>query len=303
MKGQTTLIEEFVNEGATEGEASHMYIDGDVLYSYGRHFPLLVRRDWGFVLNADKYSNTTSKHQYRCFRHATIQLPFSALNSANISFRDFELVAHAEQRYDTIGYRKSNTDDRISVAEYEGLGAEQQEGYYPIEERRPESAILEYKGDHYLSSMDGFNFFLCKLPEHSATVDEAFASLKPKEVTDDNYIRQGEWFFVVAEEPPIFIMKDDKPIPTDKLNKLVYKAMTPKFTLPTKTDGGNLHIATRGMQIGDGIWVSGQIRHKTRWGGRGDHRMLRLSTSDNPIIFRAFENRALGSWSASGNVD
>uniref|UniRef100_A0A6M3LLS3 Uncharacterized protein n=1 Tax=viral metagenome TaxID=1070528 RepID=A0A6M3LLS3_9ZZZZ len=290
MKSQTTLIEEFVNEGATEGDSSHMYIDGDVLYSYGRHFPLLVRRDWGFLLNADKYSVTTSKHQYRCFRHATIQLPFSALNSAKVSFRDFALVAHDEQRYDTIGYRKANTDDKISVAEYEKLTAEQQEGYYPIEERRPEAAILEQNGERYLSSMDGWNYFLCKLPEPVGTVEEAFASLKPVEVTDDNYIRQGEWFFVEMPLDKAFIKKE-------------YGNMEKNFVLPTKNPDGNLHIATRGYENQYGIFVSGQIRHKTRWGGKGDHRMLRLSTLDNMKIFQAFENRALGSWSASGNVD
>jgi len=42
MKSQEKLIQEF-REGATKGRASHMFIEEDILYSYGRHFPLAVR--------------------------------------------------------------------------------------------------------------------------------------------------------------------------------------------------------------------------------------------------------------------
>jgi hypothetical protein len=307
MKSQKTLIQEFV-DGATDGEASHMYIDGDVMYSYGRHFPLLVRRDWGFLLNADKYSSTTSQHQSSCFKHATIQIPFSALNGAGISYYTFELVTHQPQRWDTVAYRQANTDDRISLAEYEKLTTEQQEGYYPVEERRPESAVIKHKDKYYLSSMDGYNYFICLLPDDWRTdkpfesIEGAFDALMPEQVKGQEYQRQGEWFFVPMGEPPIFISESDEPLTPEKMNKFLYKAMTPKFTLPHRPDG-NLHIATRGMQIGDRIWVSGQVRHQSRWGGRGDHRMMRLSTSDQPLIFEAFENRAQGSWSASGRVD
>ena len=301
MKSHSTLIGEFV-KGATHGEASHMYIDGDTMYSYGRHFPLLVRRDWGFLLNADKYSSTTSSHQSSCFRHATIQIPFSALESAGISHREFELVEHEAQRHDVVGYTDYG-DKNISVAEYNKLSEQEREGFYERTERRPESAILRYKDGYYLSSMDGWNFFLCKLPEPVDTVEDAFASLKPKQVKDENYVRQGEWFFVEATELPVFLLTDGKPNAWDKVVKFFYKTLTKGFVLPNKNPDGNLHIATRGIQIGDAIYVSGQVRHQTRWGGRGDHRMLRLSTLEDIKIYQAYENRAQGSWSASGNVD
>uniref|UniRef100_A0A6M3L0S9 Uncharacterized protein n=1 Tax=viral metagenome TaxID=1070528 RepID=A0A6M3L0S9_9ZZZZ len=300
MKAQGTLINEFV-KGATKGGASHMSVDGDTLFSYGSHFPLLVRMDWGFLLNADKYSSTTSSHQSSCFKHATIQIPFSALRSAGIPHRAIELVDHDAQRYDVIGY--TDYEKNISVAEYNALTETEKEGFSERTERRPEAAIIKYDGKHYLSSMDGWNFFLCQLPEPVETVAEAFASLKPTEVKDENFIRQGEWFFVEATELPIVMLTDGVPTAWDKMKKFFYKTLTKGFTLPNKNPDGNLHIATRGVQLGDGIYVSGQVRHQTRWGGRGDHRMLRLSTLEDIKIFQAFENRALGSWSASGNVD
>jgi len=294
------LIDKFV-KGATRGTASNMSIDGDTLYSYGKHFPLLVKMDWGFLLNADKYSSTTSSHQSSCFCHAKIQIPFSALNSAGIPHKAIELVDYEAQRWDIIGY--TDYEKNISVAEYEAMTELGRRAFSKRAERRPESAVIRYDGKHYLSSMEGYNFFLCQLPEPVETVEEAFASLKPKEVKDENFQRQGEWFFVEATELPISLLTDGKPNVWDKVVKFFYKAMTKGFTLPDTTPNGNLHITTRGIQLGDAIFVSGQIRHQTRWGGRGEHKMLRLSTLDDIKIFQAFENRALGSWSANGNVD
>jgi len=308
-KSQSELINAFVKEGARHGTASNMYIEGDTLYSYGRHFPLLVRKDWGFLLNADKYSVTTSSHQSACFCYATIQIPFSALRSAGIT-DDFELVAHEKQRWDKTGKwerwindgtRRGRTEV-ISKKEYEALSEDDKELYHEQEERRPESAVIKVNDNYYLSSMDGWNFFLCQLPEPVETVEEAFKSLKPKEVTGE-YERQGEWFFVEATELPIVLFTDGKPVGWGKLVKFFYKTLNKNFVLPNRNPDGNLHIATRGIQIGDAIYVSGQIRHQTRWGSRGDHRILRLSNLENIKIFQAYENRALGSWGASGNVD
>jgi len=299
MKRHSVLIDEFV-EGAVYGEASHMFIGGDVLYSYGRHFPLLVRRDWGFVLNADKYSSSTSAHQSKCFRHATIQLPFTTLRQAKIDYMLFNLVDHEQQRWDLVGYSKRDSMDKtihITVAEYEALSGLAQDGWFPNEERRPESAVIEQDGRYFLSSMDGQQYFICELPEPAETVEDAFELLKPKEVTTNDFLRQGEWFFVQTEAP-MEVLKDGNPIPVDKLNKLMYKTMENKFVLPNRDTGGSSHIATRGIMLNGDTYVSGHIRHS-----RQEHPMLKLSNSDHPLIFKAYENRAIGSWSADGRVD
>lgn len=57
---QSELAKKFAN-GATEGKASNMYIDGDVIYSYGRHFPIARRLGpEEFVLTTDSKSMSTS---------------------------------------------------------------------------------------------------------------------------------------------------------------------------------------------------------------------------------------------------
>ena len=56
------LVERF-KDGKIQGSSSSMFIEGDTLYSYGRHFPLLIRvPHWknGYIMNADKYSVSTS---------------------------------------------------------------------------------------------------------------------------------------------------------------------------------------------------------------------------------------------------
>lgn len=63
-------IQSFIEGKKDHGHNSthSIYFDGDVLYSYGSHFPLAVRytRDDGsqlYFVNEDRYSNTTTNHQ------------------------------------------------------------------------------------------------------------------------------------------------------------------------------------------------------------------------------------------------
>jgi len=49
--------------GSKKSEGSHMYVEGNILYSYGSHFPMAVRLKEGFLWNPDKYSQSTSSHQ------------------------------------------------------------------------------------------------------------------------------------------------------------------------------------------------------------------------------------------------
>lgn len=56
------VAEEFVRGGTYE-KGSRMFIEGDVLYSYGHHFPIAIRREGKILYNIDGYSVSTSSHQ------------------------------------------------------------------------------------------------------------------------------------------------------------------------------------------------------------------------------------------------
>ena len=183
--------------------------------------------------------------------------------------------------------------------------SEEKQYYQKHEERRPEACVIEYKGRYFLSSMDEDQYFISELPEPCKTVEEAFDSLKPREIFNNNikdYHRQGEWFFVDLQIPK-------------KEAKKSYECLEKDFILPRPVDSGgnplgNKHIATRGgfgMDIffnetpkisinTKTLITTGQIKHR-------QHKILRLSTSKDIKLFAAFRGRDVQSWSASGRVD
>lgn len=66
----STLAEKYA-QGSTEGQGSNMFIEGDVIYSYGHHYKIAMRLNpdqkcatgINHVYNPDRYSSTTNKHQ------------------------------------------------------------------------------------------------------------------------------------------------------------------------------------------------------------------------------------------------
>ena len=322
-----------------------IFHDNDTLYSYGSHFPLLVKTSFGFIMNADKYSSSTSNHQSHVMRHAKISIPFSVLNRAGIPHspdNHFNLIDTQAQRWDIINYHhyvncetnnprvpeeflqssyhRHSQDKRetISVEQFNKLSAEEKSYvcespvdlhsitgqwnlqskditfaqnvpiWFESQERRPEHNVIEYSGKYYLSGMDGQNYFLAQLPEPVKTVDEAFTLLKHPDIRSlpqNDVIRQGEWFFIKCG-----YINDDR--------RKLYNQMQKNFILPIDREGSNQHIATRGIVLNGQILVSGHIRHSNH-----DHRTLHLSNADNPLIYRAYHNTAVNSFSAQGNVD
>jgi len=308
MLAQSELVERFVKDNATRGKASNMFIDGRVLYSYGYHFPLLVRLDWGYLQNADRYSPTTSCHQSLASRYADALVPFSALSQAIAGERvsgwprydryhrlfsvlfELELVHKEEERIDLVGYIELTSNKRITVPEYNRLPADERRYFTALYERRPESLILRHKSRYLLSSMDNQRYFISELPEPVETVEQGFEILKPKELDPNKeWVRQGEWFFQLWDVPASLIWGQGD-------HRKAYKYLQRQFVLPRSSDSANPHIATRGAIIKGTIVVSGQVRHP-------EHRMLRLSTSKDPKLFVAYHNRAVQSWSADGRVD
>lgn len=237
MSSHADLVERF-NAGKTKGTASHMFIDGDTLYSYGYHFPLCHHLHWGFLMNGDKYSTTTSGHQRACSRIATIIIPFSALVSANIRPRDIRLISKSNARYDNLEYI-NDKGEKVT-----------------IQERRPESCVFEYQGNYYLSSMDHNNYFIAQLPGPVNDTKKAFEMLKPVNgIEGIDYLRQGEWFFVPVEDKPVKI----------------FKSSMDRFRLPNRNNILHHYPTEYGYSKTGELLVRGTIRHS-----QGDHPMLRL---------------------------
>lgn len=290
--------------GHTKGSSSSMFIDGDVLYSYGHHFPLLVRmKHWRngkpYLMNADRYSVTTSQHQSKASSIAGALIPFSALEEALASEKlqrpdipslrnEIELLDKSRERQDETGYYRywhseTGKNERISAKRYLELDKDERIKCHKIMERRPEAVLLRFRDRYYLSSMDGWNYFISELPEPVETVEQAFESLIPFEARDKGYKRQGEWFFVKASKVNEAVdLKGVKPFKWRVLDSKIQQ------TGHHKVRDYHLHFGFPGPL------VRGTVRHTD-----GDHGVLKLGEE----WYVAIESRHKGSWGASGRVD
>ena len=308
MLSQSALIERFSKE-ATRGSASHMLIEDDVLYSYGSHFPLAIRQDWGqdirYLVNGDHYSATTSMHQRHCFGRLTpnVQVPFSALSAAGLADygipnRDLEIVSN---RPDEFHYTCSHCDREVENTD-EALDPSKLWTYHHIDDLTPLCAqahgetishhvlgavVLEHEGRSFLSSIDeqeGWRmraYFLCLLPKPVASIEDAFDSLVPDEVRNAKESgievrRQGDIFLLAARHSTREIH-----VPTEHHAQLF----------------NTTHVATE-VRVNGAVYVRGTLRHQPD-GRHSQHRMLRLGRS----WWIAIKNLALASWNAVGSVD
>lgn len=66
-----SILAEKFGQGATEGQANNMFIEGETIYSYGHHFKIATRltpdqkfaTGVDFVYNSERYGSATDKHQ------------------------------------------------------------------------------------------------------------------------------------------------------------------------------------------------------------------------------------------------
>jgi len=194
---------------------SRIFFEGERLYSYGYHFELAVKcQNYGYVLNGDTYSSTTSHHQWltrevadkhkkqgsnQSMHHCII--PFSSLQGAGIKPEDVVILDVTEDTY-TSSTRKNPKTGEIEQYQIHHLGA----------------SLIRVGTKRYLSSIDtsatrGGAYFLVKLKSCRVnTVEDAFRDLAGN-LTDDQYqkyldgkiLRQGEYFF---EPHPELKLKD-----------------------------------------------------------------------------------------------
>jgi hypothetical protein len=258
-----------------------------------------------------------------CIRHLTpnVIIPFSALNQVTTEYSAIKMVDRSSDIYIPRIRRDPKTGEIIEYNEHR-LG----------------SAVIEIEGKHYLSSIDAGakdreGYFLVELPENVTSVDEAFDTLFPEDLARDApHVRQGEFFFhpsgvetrELSRVEPLyewgwydynvqhayqtrFATKElaDKHLRRhmeswgqfdDNSSRMVHR-------FPIKDQNnlaryfpnagtGHAHIVTEIRQKDGDIYVRGTIRHP-------EHKILVLGK----IWHRVYVNRAVRSFSASGNVD
>lgn len=308
-QNHSEVIGAFVDAPMDErgGKASNLFFEDGILYSYGHHFPLAVslkRNDYEFfVVNGDNYSSSTAAHRGKVFRaipqEKYVVIPFTALDSmlrdvyskiideysrsssfrfytARIIMNEIMVIDHTADTFEDKTVRVRNRDT-----------GEMEEKV--ITEHLLGSTLFEIYGDYYLSSVDPSGkgrglYFLTKLPRPADSIEDAYASIKPKGLNGEPYVRQGEFFFVPQEG-----MTKPRGIDLEK-----------KVLIENRGRDAEewRHVATEGFKL-DGVqYVRGTVRHP-------EHKMCSLGN----VWHRVYEAQGAGthgaivSWSSGGGFD
>lgn len=310
------VVEGFYADVQPNGEASNIFFEGPVLYSYGHHFPMAVRIPGNrYIVNGDKYSITTGKHQSHVFQvipnSKRVEIPFSALmamlgmRNDTIDQQDLvnmlvngtiELIDWENDRYVDTGQISVKTGEPI-MEHYLGACLFKYKRLVGIEEttRYLISAIDE-------SGTNGGLFFLTELKEPAETVMEAFEQMKPDDVKEAEakgveVKRQGEFFFI--KSPNDFDRKEN-PIHKDFANRV-----EKNYCLRHRAEHGwrdsQNHVASEGFcdDSYGAQFVRGIVKHD-----RGQHKQLKLYEDvKEKGWWQVLEAVYMQSWGASGNVD
>jgi len=273
-----------------------MYIDGDTMYSYGSHFPLVIRlAKGGYLINGDRYSVTTSQHQRLVFNLGP-QVPFTALRAAGIDGRErygLALVDATDDRSEWV-CRCPGHPHRDRYA-----GHDCRTGY----ERHTLGGTLLRHGRRYLLSAIDFEsgapsrltYFICQLPGKVGSIAEAYESLIPASVKVARAFgaeiqRQGDFFFIKTTLPTCALQRDGH----EPVSNTVWRGFRQVLCSGYPLDGRQSHLATELRELAGTPYVRGTVRHAP-----GEHRMVKLGKA----WWAAVQNLARGSWAAAGNVD
>lgn len=273
-----------------------LFREGDVLYSYGYHFPLAVHVGRYQLINADRYSNSTSKHQSYTIRACgnAVEIPFSALSAmiksetyryssgyqfnAQYLHQSMEILDHEDDKWLHTGvFSKVDGHEYMTHV----LGA----------------TLFTYTGNdnhkrYIISGIDdtgkgNSRYFMTELKGEPQTVAEALECMKPEEVKQAErdgrtVLRQGEWFFVHCP------------------NISESGAVVKNFYLHGNDGDTGHHYASEGFTGTDGCeYARGIVKHE-----EGDHKQLKLYEDvKKKDWYVAYHNIQIASFNAVGNVD
>lgn len=246
-------------------ESSNVFARYDRIYSYGSHFELgrIVRdakeKPLFWLLNGDRYSVSTSRHQnyVRNTVHGTnlpvIIAPFTALNSAGINL---DSIRPLDIRPDTFeSYETTNKLGNLVTHYRHWLGG----------------ALLSAKvGGRRRKFISGFDdnerqalYFLAELPRTSAkTYAEGIDALAPRAVhaalaQGRDVKRQGDIFAIPVTLPTREIRRRGESVKRGRIH-------------------GTDHNATEVVYGKGNVTYARGVMHHTRAWGRGDHARVKL---------------------------
>jgi len=255
-------------------KATHVFFEEDSLYSYGLHFRLAVRIKRGiksdFITNTDRYSKSTSLHQWLTKNYApkgTPSIPFSACEAAGINFKRVEVLDIKNDNWDwETEYCLFRDGENYFLAGIEQGKRRWERHNFLVGLYEPAETITQA-----LRQISGLN-------------DEDWEAYQRGEIK-----RQGEYFFKpIGDTRELKRKKGVQKVMVQKhvdLNKVFRKGMASGLA-SLFTGVRNSHTATELTIIGDTeVFVRGTVRHR-------EHPMIRLGK----IWHKVNTNYIKGSW-------
>lgn len=324
MVSHSQVIHNYFNASDKEhyNKGSSIYFVNDTLYSYGTHFILAQRIKNGYILNGDKNSISTAKHQSYTRQEAPNKspiIPFSALAQIlkyapalnTPELRKIEIIDVTEDTYEDYTYKDKEGNTQTGQRHF--LGA----------------SLIKYHNKYYLSSIDNgsknHQFFLVELPKHNTDITRCFNCKTDVGVHKD---KLHDWQCNVCKSENIrYTELMSKPLTVNKAFRLLagnlsdseynkylessIKRQGEYFLIPEYENlhkilrinkikkgydlskgKGNKHIARDMFKTPTGIYIRGTLRHV-------EHKMVSLKEVWHKVI----KNTAIRSFTASGNVD
>ena len=226
------VIRSFVEEGRHRRGGKLFAEEGDgTLYSYGYHFPLVVRLSDGFLVNGSRFSPTTTRHQNHTFRvldeartrYAVV--PFDAIGTTLYGSRERSPWP-----------ADSGRSTREAVSALRGAASvavpTNGERWREVQYKKPDGteairhvhtlgdSVIRLREHYYVSAVDetgvGRGLYFCtelKTRRAPQSLADALGMLKPEVVENAEregleVRRQGEWFSIPQEVTTRDLMRD-----------------------------------------------------------------------------------------------
>ncbi len=303
------VIRSFIEEGRHR-RGGNLFADkaDNTLYSYGYHFPLVVRLPDGFLVNGSSSSVTTTRHQDGVFHvlddanERYVVVPFDSIGAAlygsperspwptwSHSTRDAVADVRSSvsitvptngERWREVAYRKPDGTEATRVVHTLG------------------DSVIRLHDHHYISAVDDTGvgrgiYFLTQLITRRTpdSLKDALDMLEPEPVRqaermDLEVSRQGEWFAIPQKVVTRKLMRDvRKGLAVFRRHHVLGRDGHHKLTEAV--------IYKCGPAKGE-VYARGTMRHT-----RGEHRLLSLPKA----WFRIVRNIQGQSYSLVGNFD
>jgi hypothetical protein len=309
---------------------------GDVIYSYGHHFPLAIRNDTDktFLVNGDRWGHVTAGHQSEVR---------GAIHNRN-DFKDYKVLTvpcSIFQRVYSIHYWKNlhiklidvGVDKEICECLTCGKSFDNYSDMYEHRKLNDSRMTTPAHKTHYFHQLapscfsadvsngtnpkyflSGFDatantrnhdgYFLCELRAKPKNIAHAFELLKPDAVKNAEkrglkVSRQGDIFAIPTNLDTRKLKKIGEYIHGGNAARMVWGARYNVIEYPRLFDTS--HCATEVITTPKAVYARGIIRHRPTTFGRS--RPEHMNVAIGKSWHRMVRNTALASYTTEGRVD